>query len=91
MVARSRSPDELDVFGQGGLAMKHRRQLPTACMRSSSPVRMLMGSTEGPPQEAELAALTDAIDAYERCAGPTGEFPVARGELHPLTPRLSPK
>jgi hypothetical protein len=39
----------------------------------------LMGSTEGSPQEAELAALTDAIDAYETVRWPDGRIPSGKG------------
>jgi hypothetical protein len=38
----------------------------------------LMGGTEGSSKEAELATLTDAIEAYEKVRWPDGR--VARGK-----------
>ena len=35
----------------------------------------LMGCAENSPEEAELAALTDVIDAYERQRWPEGRTP----------------
>ena len=57
---------DLDAFGQGGPAM----QTPTAItdrMHALLVTRAdaLEGCTEGSPKEAELAALADAIEAYE--------------------------
>jgi len=37
-----------------------------------------MGCTENSPQEAELAALTDVIEAYERQRWPLGRIRAAR-------------
>jgi hypothetical protein len=39
----------------------------------------LLGCTENSPEEAELAALTDAIDAYERQRWPEGEISGGKG------------
>jgi hypothetical protein len=39
----------------------------------------LMGCTEDSPEEAELAALTDVIEAYERQRWPLGRTPGSSG------------
>ena len=39
----------------------------------------LMGCTENSPEEAELAALTDVIKAYERQRWPEGRIPGGKG------------
>jgi hypothetical protein len=39
----------------------------------------LMGCTENSPEEAELAALTDVIEAYERQRWPLGRIPGGKG------------
>ena len=39
----------------------------------------LMGCTENSPEEAELAALTDVIEAYERQRWPTGKIAGGKG------------
>src|SRR5262245_5007685 len=39
----------------------------------------LMGCTENSPEEAELAALTDVIEAYERQPWPDGKIPGGKG------------
>ena len=39
----------------------------------------LVGCAEGSPEETELAALADAIDAYEAVRWPQGRFPRANG------------
>jgi hypothetical protein len=38
----------------------------------------LMGCAEGSPEETELAALADAIDAYEAVRWPQGRIPDAK-------------
>ena len=39
----------------------------------------LMGCTEGSPEEAELATLTDAIEAYETVRWPNGKVGGGKG------------
>ena len=39
----------------------------------------LMGCTENSPEEVELAALTDVIEAYERQRWPEGKIPGGKG------------
>ena len=39
----------------------------------------LMGCTENSPEEAELVALTDVIEAYERQRWPLGRIPGGKG------------
>jgi hypothetical protein len=39
----------------------------------------LMGCTENSPEEVELAALTDVIEAYERQRWPDGKIPCGKG------------
>ena len=39
----------------------------------------LMGCTENSPEETELAALTDVIEAYERQRWPLGRIPGGKG------------
>jgi hypothetical protein len=39
----------------------------------------LMGCTEGSPEEAELATLTDAIETYEAVRWPDGKVPGGKG------------
>ena len=39
----------------------------------------LMGCTENSPEEAELATLTDVIEAYERQRWPLGRIPGGKG------------
>ena len=39
----------------------------------------LMGCVEGSPEEAELAALTDIIEAYENQRWPLGRIPGGKG------------
>jgi hypothetical protein len=39
----------------------------------------LMGCTESSPEEAELAALTDVLEAYESRRWPLGKIPGGKG------------
>ena len=39
----------------------------------------LMGCTENSPEEAELAVLTDVIEAYEQQRWPEGKIPDGKG------------
>jgi hypothetical protein len=71
---------DLDAFSQGGPAM----EAPTAItdrMHALLVTRAdaLEGCTEGSPEEAELAALADAIEAYESVRWPHGKNPGGKG------------
>ena len=57
------SAENLDVFGKGGQPCRPRRSAPTACTHClSREADALEGCTEDSPEEAELAALADAIE-----------------------------
>ena len=71
---------DLEAFSQGGQAL----EAPTAItdrMHALLVTRAdaLEGCTEGSPKEAELAALADAIEAYEAVRWPEGKEPGGKG------------
>jgi hypothetical protein len=71
---------DLDAFSQGGPAI----QAPTTItdrMHALLVTRAdaLEGCTEGSPEEAELASLADAIEAYEAVRWPSGKAPGGKG------------
>jgi hypothetical protein len=70
----------LVAFSQGGSAI----EAPTAItdrMHALLVTRAdtLEGCTEGSPEEAELASLADAIEAYEAVRWPDGKAPGGKG------------
>jgi len=73
---------DLDAFAHGGFtpACAELLQAPADKMHALLVERAdaLMGCTEGSSEEAELATLTDAIEAYEKVRWPDGR--VARGK-----------
>src|SRR5262245_26437972 len=65
---------------------RRRRRGVTACQRYNrmhgllmDRADALMGCTENSPEEAELAALTDLIEAHERQRWPEGKIPGGKG------------
>jgi hypothetical protein len=71
---------DLDAFSQGGPPL----QTPTAItdrMHALLVTRAdaLEGCTEGSPEEAELAALADAIEAYEAVRWPNRKVAGGKG------------
>ena len=40
---------------------------------------VLMGCTDGSPEEEELGSITDAIEAYEAYCWPEGKIPGGKG------------
>jgi hypothetical protein len=74
---------DLDAFAHGGLtpAWAELLQTPADKMHALLIERAdaLMGCTEGSPEEAELATLTDAIEAYETVRWPDGKEPGGKG------------
>ena len=82
----------MDAFGQGGPAI----QAPIAItdrMHALLVARAdaLDGCTEGSPEEAELAALADAIDAYEAVRWPLGRTQDGKSEqARPIAHSVGP-
>jgi len=74
---------DLDAFGHGGWMSPAAAPLrsPADKMHALLVERAdaLIGCTEGSPEEAELAALTDAIEAYEAVRWPDGKEPGGKG------------
>ena len=74
---------DLDAFAHGGFtpAWAELLQTPADKMHALLVERAdaLMGCTEGSPEEAELATLTDAIEAYEAVRWPDGKEPGGKG------------
>jgi hypothetical protein len=71
---------DLDAFGQGGPAM----QTPTAITDRMHALLVMRADalddcTEGSPEEAELASLADAIEAYEAVRWPLGRTQDGKG------------
>ena len=68
--------EDLDAFGHGGLPAQAPMAL-TDRMHALLVARAdaLVGCAEGSPEETELAALADAIDAYEAVRWPPGRIP----------------
>jgi hypothetical protein len=71
---------DLDAFSQGGPAI----QAPTTITDRMHALLItradeLEGCTEGSPEEAELASLADAIEAYEAVRWPSGKAPGGKG------------
>ena len=76
----SMAHDELDAFGHGGPELETPAAV-TDQMHALLVARAdeLVGCTEGSPEEAELAALADAIDGYEAVRWPDGKAPGGKG------------
>jgi hypothetical protein len=74
---------ELDAFAHGGFtpAWAGLLQTPADKMHALLVERAdaLMGCTEGSPEEAELATLTDVIEAYETVRWPDGKESGGKG------------
>jgi hypothetical protein len=70
---------DLDAFGHGEPPVQAPMTL-TDRMHALLVTRAdaLMGCTEGSPEERELAALADAIDAYETVRWPQGRIAGAK-------------
>ena len=74
---------DLDAFAHGGWTSPAVAPLqsPADKMHALLVERAdaLIGCTEGSPEEAELATLTDAIEAYEAVRWPAGKEPGGKG------------
>jgi hypothetical protein len=76
----STAHQDLDAVGHGGPPVQAPMTL-TDRMHALLVARAdaLMGCAEGSPEETELAALADAIDAYEAVRWPQGRIPGVKG------------
>jgi hypothetical protein len=74
---------DLDAFAHGGSASPAAAPLQTPADRMHALLveraDALMGCIEGSPEEAELATLTDAIEAYEAVRWPNGKIDGGKG------------
>ena len=74
---------DLDAFADGGWTSPAAASIETPADRMHSLLvaraDMLMGCTEGSPEEVELATLTDAIEAYETVRWPNGKIAGGKG------------
>ena len=79
----SDAEQDLDAFAHGDFTPDWAQLLQTPADKMHALLveraDALMGCTEGSPEEAELATLTDAIEAYEAVRWPDGKEPGGKG------------